>query len=208
MTAYDAYAAKAWSSTLDVVIPDPIGVIGWSHGGTAVLAVVDSACALQREVVRPGTGARPDKVGRFKVAVAFYPYAHSVSEPDTPLLVLIGARDDIFPARLTPGLKLDYAGSELERSLTKYPDSCHAFDVEAVGEQGLQLDGHHLRYDPRSTADALQRTSDFLRKYIGARDPNPASPGWSKGRLPARAARAHTTVTLPSHLDGRRHAVP
>ena len=164
MTASDAYAAKAWLSALDFVKPDAIGVIGWSHGGMAVLEIIDSARVLQREVV----GATPRKMEPFKVAVAFYPYAHLLSAPDTPLLVLIGAKDDICPARLTAGLKSDFAGTGIEMSLNINPYSYHAFDVEAVGEQGVEIDGHHLQYDPQVTADSLKRTCDFLGKYIGA----------------------------------------
>ena len=166
-TARDAYVAKAWLSTLDFVNPDAIGVIGWSHGGIAVLDIIDSASVLQREVAVGGLDAHVRKMDPFKVAVAFYPYAHPLSAPDTPLLVLIGARDDICPARLTRTLSPDYAGTGLEMSLTIYPDAYHAFDVEAVGERGIKQNGHHLQYDPQTTTDALQRTRDFLGKYIG-----------------------------------------
>jgi dienelactone hydrolase len=166
MTACDAYAAKAWLSTLDFVNPDAIGVIGWSHGGIAVLDIIDSARALQREVAGNGLGAPVRKMDPFKVAVAFYPYAHPLSAPDTPLLVLIGARDDICPARFAPTIAPGYTGTGLEMSLTIYPNAYHAFDVEAVGERGLNIDSHHLQYDPQATADALQRTRDFLHRHI------------------------------------------
>lgn len=169
MTACDAYAAKAWLSGLELVDPDAIGVMGWSHGGIAVLDIIDSAGVLLREVAGSGLGATVRKMAPFKVAVAFYPYGHLLSAPDTPLLVLTGARDDICPARSTRTLKPDYAGAGVEISLTTYPDAYHAFDVETVGEQGMDLNGHHLQYDPQATADALRRTRDFLRKYIGAR---------------------------------------
>jgi dienelactone hydrolase len=168
MTARDAYVAKAWLSTLDFVNPDAIGVIGWSHGGIAALDIIDSAGALQREVAVGGPDARIRRMDPFKVAIAFYPYAHALSAPDTPLLVLIGARDDTCPARFTRTLKSDFAGTGLEMSLTIYPDVYHAFDVEGAGERGFTLNGHHFQYDPRATSDALPRTRDFLGKYIGA----------------------------------------
>jgi dienelactone hydrolase len=168
MTARDAYAAKAWLSTLDFVNPDAIGVIGWSHGGIAVLDIIDSASALQREVAVGGLDANVRKMDPFKVAIAFYPYAHQLSAPDTPLLVLTGARDDTCPARFTSTLKPDYAATGLEMSLTIYPDAYHAFDVEGTGERGISFNGHHLQYHPQATADAVQRTRDFLGKYIGA----------------------------------------
>lgn len=166
-TARDAYAAKAWLSNLNFVKPDAIGVIGWSHGGIAVLDIIDSASVLQREVAVGGLDAHVRKMDPFKVAVAFYPYAHSLSAPDTPLLVLAGALDDTCPARFTNTLQPDYAGTGLEMSLTIYPDAYHAFDVEVVGERGMNFNGRHLQYDPRATADALQRTRDFLETYIG-----------------------------------------
>jgi dienelactone hydrolase len=168
MTARDAYVAKAWLSTLDFVNPDSIGVIGWSHGGIAVLDIIDSVNALLREVAIGGLAANVRRMDPFKVAVAFYPYAHSLNAPDTPLLVLIGERDDICPARFTSTLKADYAGTGLEMALTTYLNAYHAFDVEGTGERGINLNGHHLQFDHHTTSDALQRTRDFLEKYIEA----------------------------------------
>jgi len=168
MTARDAYAAKAWLSTLGFVNPDAVAVIGWSHGGIAVMDIVDSAGVLQREVSVGGPDSPVRRMEPFKAAVAFYPYAHSLSAPDTPLLVLTGARDDTCPASSTAGLESDYAGTGLEMALTIYPDAYHAFDVEGAGVRGININRHHLQYDPDATVDALQRTRAFLGKYIGA----------------------------------------
>ncbi len=165
----DAFAAKSYLSALPFVDPENIAVIGWSHGGIAVLNIVDRSLVLSREhVIADGQGSSVRKAAPFKAAVAFYPLGHPLSDPDTPLLVLIGRKDDACPARLTDFLKRDYAKTDYEFSLKIYPNAYHAFDLEAL-KGGIMLNGHHFEYDPRATADAIIRTRDFLARYIGAR---------------------------------------
>jgi dienelactone hydrolase len=169
MACRDAYAAKTYLSALPFVDPKNIAVIGWSHGGIAVLSIVDRSLVLSREqVISDSQSSSVRKVGPFKAAVAFYPLSHPLSDPDTPLLVLIGRKDDACPASLTDSLKRDYAKTNYEFSLKIYPNAYHAFDLEAL-KGGIVLNGHHFVYDPRATADAITRTRDFLARYIGAR---------------------------------------
>jgi dienelactone hydrolase len=85
--SHDAYAAKSYLSALPFVDPNNIGVIGWSHGGWTIMSIIDRS-------------ARDKKESPFKVAVAFYPYCHPLTDPDTPVLVLIGRKDDWCPASL------------------------------------------------------------------------------------------------------------
>lgn len=165
----DAYAAKTYLSALPFVDPGNIAVIGWSHGGIAVLSIVDRSLILSREqLIDDGQGLSVRTVSPFKAAVAFYPYSHPLSDPDTPLLVLIGKKDDACPASLANLLKRDYARTDYEFSLKIYPNAYHAFDLEAL-KGGIVLNGHHFEFDARATSDAINRTRDFLARHIGAK---------------------------------------
>jgi dienelactone hydrolase len=158
MRCLDSYAAKSYLSALPFVDPDNVGVIGWSHGGSTILTMIDasSGVRLTNNLVSP-----------FKAAVAFYPYSHSLYRPDTPVLLLIGRKDEICPAYLAESLDRDYRSSnwKLEFSLTVYPNATHGFDVEGF-KGGFDFAGRHMDYDPQATADAIARTKDFLAKYM------------------------------------------
>ncbi len=151
--ARDAYAAKSYLASLSFVDPERIAVMGWSHGGWAVMEIVD------RYKRRGG-------VSPFKAAVGYYPLCRKVVEPDTPLLVLIGAKDDWSSPSACECLKKNgaYRGSDSEFSLKVYPDAYHAFDVV---RRPIEVLGHHLEYDPAAASDAIGRTKDFLARYIG-----------------------------------------
>jgi dienelactone hydrolase len=163
----DAYAAKTCLSGLAFVDPENIAVMGWSHGGIAVLSIVDRSLILGREQLIPdGQGVSVRKVAPFKAAVAFYPYCHAVTDPDTPLLVLTGRRDDTCPSYLTGLLEKSYERTNQEFSLKIYPHAYHAFDLEAL-KGGIAINRHHFEYDPQATADAITRTKAFLLRHIG-----------------------------------------
>ena len=167
MRSHDAFAAKSYLSTLPFVDPNNIGVIGWSAGGNAVNRIIDA-------------GYRDKTVSPFKGAVAFYPSCHPLINPDTPVLVLIGRKDDWCPASHAESLDRQYKNSnwEPEFSLTVYPNAYHAFDYEAPERIYL---GHHLEYVPQATADAITRTRDFLAKYLNQVG------GWSQEKFVVRA---------------------
>jgi dienelactone hydrolase len=158
MRSGDAFAAKSYLSTLPFIDSKNIAVIGWSHGGWAEIRIIDGY-------------VRDKKVNPFKAAVAFYPYCSDVIEPDTPVLVLIGKKDDWCPAYLAERLKEKYSAENWkpEFSLTVYPNATHAFDFETTPVGGVDFMSHHMEYDPEATSDAIAQTKAFLAKYIGAR---------------------------------------
>jgi dienelactone hydrolase len=83
MVCRDASAAKTYLSALAFVDPENVAVMGWSHGGIAVLSIIDRSLILNREqVISDGQGLSVRKVSPFKVAVAFYPYGHPLSDPN------------------------------------------------------------------------------------------------------------------------------
>jgi len=154
--SHDAFAAKSYLSALPFVDSKNIAVIGWSHGGWTVMAIID--------------GSLRDKGARsFKAAIAIYPWAETPVDPDTPLLVLIGAKDDDCPAARTEYLKAAYGKTKYELSLKIYPNARHSFDYDTFPPGGVDYQGHHYEYDPEATSNAVTQTRYFLAKYIGAK---------------------------------------
>jgi len=152
----DAYSGKAYLSTLPFVDSRNIAVIGWSHGGAAVIRIID----------RNGRGT---EVSPFKAAVGIYPYCWPLVDPDTPTLVLIGKKDDWCPAAFAESLGKEWKDWSFkpEYSLITYPNATHAFDYATMPPEGVTFLGHHIQYDPEATSDAVNRTRIFLAKYIG-----------------------------------------
>jgi len=152
----DAYSGKTYLSTLPFVDPKNIAVIGWSHGGAAVIRIIDR-------------NGRSTEVSPFKAAVGIYPYCWPLVDPDTPVLVLIGKKDDWCPAAFAESLGKEWKDWNFkpEYSLTTYPNATHAFDYATMPPGGATILGHHLQYDPEATSDAVNRTRDFLAKYLG-----------------------------------------
>ncbi len=104
----------------------------------------------------------------FQAAVAFYPQSYPVYKPDTPLLILIGEKDDICHPESSKLLAKKYAEQNWQSamSLVVYPEAGHAFDLEGID---LVWQGHHLKYDPPAAEDATERTRNFLARHLAAR---------------------------------------
>lgn len=150
--AYDAYSARSYLAGLQIVDPENIAVIGWSHGGTAVLTIADGLF-------------RDEGVNPFQAAIAFYPWCRYMEIFDIPLLILVGDKDDTCPASRCETLESseEVKDSNAEFKLIIYPGAHHSFDFE-----GLKGDfyGHHAEYNPEAAADAIQQTRDFLAKHL------------------------------------------
>ncbi len=112
----DTLGALAWAGRQAWAQPDKVAVLGWSHGGSAVLAATDAG---QAEVAAQGA--------RFARAIAFYPGCAAALKanyrPNTPLTMLLAENDDWTPA--APCVEL---GSRVAAEVHVYPDSYHGFD--------------------------------------------------------------------------------
>jgi dienelactone hydrolase len=138
-------AAQPWADRARIAL------LGWSHGGSTVLAAFDL----------PGYAA----------FVAFYPgCSRSLRAqgplPSVPALILIGHADDWTPAE--PCRRLSGFGSRI--AYQEYAGAYHGFDAP---DQPVRLrtglafsvrgDGTaHLGTDPAARADALRRVPEFL----------------------------------------------
>lgn len=132
----DALAALRWASTQhwgDIAAgssgsatpsptptptPLPMAVMGWSHGGSAVLSTTD---ATHAEVQALPVAARP------RAAIAFYPGCvaslRSGYKPLAPLTLLLGADDDWT----APGPCVEL-GQRVGADVHLYPGAHHGFD--------------------------------------------------------------------------------
>jgi dienelactone hydrolase len=147
----DAFAAKAWLATRRQVDPGRIGVVGWSSGGIAVIAIVDAF-------------GRAKGIEPFKAAIAFYPMCSSFSMRDTPLLILIGELDYHNARRCETRSDQTLNGAAIELTLKVYPNTYHAFDYEGLNE--TMENGWHLEYNAEATQDAIVRTRDSLARHL------------------------------------------
>ena len=151
--ARDAHAGKTFLEDLPFVDPDAIAVAGWSHGGSAVLAAVESI-----------KSAQPDRQRPFAAAIAIYPgCAPSMLELDSPLLIMIGDADIWTPADRCIAMRMPREPDH-EYGLVIYPGASHGFDLEELLD-GPPIQG--MTYDPIAAEDAYDRMTAFLEKYAG-----------------------------------------
>jgi dienelactone hydrolase len=161
----DALGALQWLAAQPGVDATRLGLIGWSHGGSAVLGAINLRHA---EVA-----AAPVKPA---FAVAFYPGCTEERRrgyrPAAPLLLLLGAADDWTPAE--PCLRLADEAAEPRPQTALYADAHHGFDGTAPMRlwrevpngthpgQGVHLGGH-----PAAREAARARLAQFLAE-VGA----------------------------------------
>jgi dienelactone hydrolase len=155
----DALAALNWVATQPWATPSKMALIGWSHGGSAVLSSTD---ARQPEVATQA--AKP------AVAIAFYPGCADARktgyQPSTRLLLMVGALDDWTP----PGPCIEL-GQGVGAEVNVYAESYHDFD-NPVGGVTLRSDvpngvhpgrGVHVGANPVAREQAYGRLRDALR---------------------------------------------
>ncbi len=152
----DAYGALAYLRTRNDVVPDRVGVQGWSNGGSTTLNVMG--------VQNPGL-ATPDPISGFRAAMAFYPGCgrSSLYQKDYrsygPLIVFLAGDDEEVSPQLCEKMlqRAKDAGNNIE--VIKYVGASHGFDDP--GEKRQSVDANH-----RATLDAEQRAQVFFRKAL------------------------------------------
>lgn len=174
----DAQGALAYLQTRPDVAPDRIAALGWSHGGSTVLAAFN---ARQRAVA--AWRNRASSPPYFRAGVAFYPgCVESLRARDryaaaAPLTLFVGAADDWTAPQPCIDLARRLAAAGEPVSITVYPGAYHGFDGPA-GQERVRLDvpngvnpgqGVTVAPDPAAREDAYARLKAFLRTEIGAR---------------------------------------
>lgn len=112
----DALATLNWVAAQPWADASRMALLGWSHGGSAVLSATDAKHSeVAAQAVKPA------------LAIAFYPgCASSLKsgyQPNTGLFMLLGALDDWTP----PGPCIAL-GQAVAAQVQVYPDSYHDFD--------------------------------------------------------------------------------
>jgi len=157
----DVEGARDFLRARPGIDPARIALMGWSHGGSTVLASADLSGFAAFVALYPGC-SRPLRTGDWR--------------PVAPLLLLIGEADDWTPAH--PCRALAAAGGP-RVTFVEYPGAYHGFD--APGEPvrlrtGLAFsvrgDGTaHVGTNPAARADALRRVPAFLDATLAPRPP-------------------------------------
>jgi dienelactone hydrolase len=152
----DALAAARWLAARPGTPAGGVALLGWSDGGSTVLAAA-----------RQGPELEP---GLLRGMVALYPGCWPVRRapgwrPAAPLLILHGEADDWTPiapcrtlAETVPGV-----------SLVAYPGAWHNFDVDVpvrrlrnIPRSQREDKAVHVGGDPAARADAFARVPEFL----------------------------------------------
>ena len=158
----DALGALQWLAAQPGVDAARLGLIGWSHGGSAVLATLQRGQAeVAASAVQPA------------FAVAYYPGCTDPLrqrwQPTTPLLMLLGGADDWTPAAPCEALARQAGGPPVQ--VETYPGAYHGFDGTAPVRlrrevpNGVQPgQGVHVGADVATRAASQERLRAYLRE--------------------------------------------
>jgi dienelactone hydrolase len=162
----DAIAAVRWLQTRSEVDPQRIVLLGWSHGAMTLLTAINAARAPH---AAPLAGA-----------IAFYPGCRAtLQQPfrlDTPLLLLLGEKDDWTPPGRCIALaeRVSQAQPQADLTLRVYPDAYHGFDsarpvrLRADVPNGVNPAGVHVGGHPEARAAALAEFDRFVARVTAA----------------------------------------
>ena len=150
-TADDARAALAWLATQPYVVADRLGVMGFSMGGGAALALADPA-----NHAAPPPGLR--------AVVSYYPpCAGHDGNAAVPIAIFIGALDQVTPAAQCATFAAVGGGKPVQ--LNTYPGATHGFLVPVPDHD---FGGKPVRYDAIATEDSAIKVGRFFGQYLKA----------------------------------------
>lgn len=152
----DSLAAAAWAQAQPWAAPGGVLLLGWSHGGSTVLAAAAHA-----------------PPGLLRAGVAFYPGCFAARRAGTtsaiPLLLLLGQDDNWTPARFCQAWAAAQPEGRVE--VVTYPGAGHGFDGpgEAAPRPRTLPDGRQVTAGPHpeSRALAVPRALAFLAAHAG-----------------------------------------
>jgi dienelactone hydrolase len=160
----DALAALAWLAQRSDVDAAHIGLLGWSNGGSTVLAAINAR--------HPAVAAA---AVRASFAAAFYPGCEAELkrgfETATPLLMLVGEADDWTPAR--PCHELAQRATGVAPQIEGYEGAYHEFDSSAplrlrknVPNGANPGQGVHAGGQPQAREQSRERLIRFLAEVM------------------------------------------
>lgn len=156
----DAFDALAYLAKQPFVRTDQVGALGFSMGGSSVLALLERG------------GVEKLHAEKFRAGVAFYPSCGGYTGLMAgPTLVLIGGLDDWTSAKACEAMvagRDDFgisrkAGDRSMVRLIVYPDAHHAFDAADLRfSPGVVMLGHRLEYNDAATKDSIGQVRPFF----------------------------------------------
>lgn len=154
--AGDVFAALDLARADPRLDADRMAVIGWSHGGWAIL----DAMAIAAEGSGPETG---EGLHGVEAAILLYPYCGFLSRADTgsigtdiPVTMTVVGRDRVVSAQACRELAADRRAEGAAITLIEEPELTHAFDAE------VQAADPRMRYDAEGAARALDHFVEAL----------------------------------------------
>jgi dienelactone hydrolase len=172
----DAQGALAWLQRRSDIQPERIAILGWSHGGSSVLATLNS----KQPDVSDWRNLYPT-TAYFRAGVAFYPGCNESMNVvggyslAAPLTLFIGANDDWTAPEPCINLAAQLVAAGENATITVYPDSYHGFDGPAsqprrrlnVPNGASHGRGVTMAPNPAARDDAYAKLKIYLKKYLG-----------------------------------------
>jgi len=159
MRSPDVFAAARYLKTLPQVDAGRMAAIGYSHGGWTLM------WAVATEAQHPDVDMR--------AFIMFYPTCSGwkALPGTTPVLMLLGGKDDWTPAAPCEALARSAARAGRQVSAILYPDAYHHFDGTEVRRRTLVPDalggrGATIEYNPRAHEDAEKQVRAFLAAHL------------------------------------------
>lgn len=151
----DAYGALAYLRSRSDVVPDRIGVQGWSNGGMTVLAALGP---------RPPGLRHPTPASGFRAAIAQYPSCRApAAEPDyapyAPLLITVAENDDEVSPTVCQTFAETQRGRGAPLEFVWYDGAHHSYDDPGRTKQS---------HEPNRLAlqDTLKRAEVFFAQHL------------------------------------------
>jgi dienelactone hydrolase len=150
----DAYGALTYLRSRPDVLPDRIGLQGWSNGGSATLATMAPDA--------PGI-VDHNPVAGFRAALAFYPacklkghFAKTDYSAYAPLRLFMGSADEEVSPKRCRDL-LEDADGDIESQF--YKGATHDFDDPGRRRQSIPANA-------KARSDAIRRATEFFDKQL------------------------------------------
>lgn len=164
--ARDADGALHWLQGQAMVLGDRVGLMGWSNGGSTLLATI-------------GALAKKDGRDDFRVAIAFYPgCTHFVKknhwQPRLPVTILIGEADDWTPAAPCKALVARANTQGCQAEIITFANAYHDFDhpnLPLKTRKGLAFTVNDewvakVGTDPEGRAAVLELVPKLFGRYL------------------------------------------
>lgn len=185
----DAYGALAYLRTRSDVIPDRIGLQGWSNGGSAAISTMS---------MNPPADASPATGTGFRAALIFYPgcglkgqFDEKAFIPYAPAMIFHGTADEEVSYKRCAALVKRSRDNGGNVEIKLYRGATHSFDSPSRSRQRIDANAAAVK-------DAIERSLRFFARYLvtGALPglPKFASDGrdFGKDTLPAISRLAST----------------